>query len=308
MTLGRVLITGAGGFVGRALTPHLAARGWRVRAMTRDPRALIGLGVDVIPAHDLREPGDWSTALAGVDRVVHLAGLAHAKDDADEALYRRVNADAALELAHAALGRVGRFVLMSSIRAQCGPSLTGVATERDFPRPSDAYGRAKLAAETGLAKIDPGAVILRPTLVAGPGAAGNLATLARVAAAPAPLPLAGLSARRSLVSIRDLCEAVELALSEERMAGMTAIVADPQPLTIPDIVTAIRAGMGRAHGLIGFPTQAIDTLLLGARQFALRERVFGDLVASPALIMSLGWRPHEGARAALERLGAAWGR
>lgn len=305
MIPGRVLVTGAGGFVGRALVTRLSGAGVPVRAISRRPPERSLAGVTFVPGPDLREPVDWRPFLAGVSCVVHLAGLAHARMVADEGLYQRINTEATRELAGAAAGRVERFVLMSSVRAQSGPSAPVTLSERDFPRPIDAYGRSKLAAESALARLEPNATILRPVLVAGPGAAGNLASLLRLAALPVPLPVGRLSARRSLVSIDDLCDAVMLALDEERMAGMTALVADPASLTVPDMIAAIRAGMGRPASIFDVPVGAIETALLGMRMMTLRERLFGNLLASPALIMSLGWRPREGAAAALKRMGAA---
>ena len=90
---------------------------------------------------------------------------------------------------------VRRFVFLSSIRAQSGPSAQDVLTEALEPRPTDAYGRSKLAAEQELAQLELDWAALRLTLVYGPGVKGNMAELVRFACSPYPLPLAALRAR-----------------------------------------------------------------------------------------------------------------
>ena len=146
-----------------------------------------------------------SQALAGVDAVIHSAGIAHAMSGVPEDDYRLLNTEATIRLAQAAQ-RAGarRFVFLSSIRAQCGPVEDDVQTESMEPKPVDAYGRSKLAAEQGLATLDLDWVALRPVLVYGPGVKGNMAELIRLARSRLPLPFGGLTARRSLLSLDNL--------------------------------------------------------------------------------------------------------
>ena len=119
--------------------------------------------------------------------------------------YRLLNTEATIRLAQAAQrAGVRRFVFLSSIRAQCGPVEDDVQTESMEPKPVDAYGRSKLAAEQGLATLDIDWVALRPVLVYGPGVKGNMAELIRLARSRLPLPFGGLTARRSLLSLDNL--------------------------------------------------------------------------------------------------------
>ena len=149
-----------------------------------------------------------SAALAGVDAVIHSAGIAHAMSGVPEDDYRLLNTEATIRLAQAAQrAGVRRFVFLSSIRAQCGPVEDEVQTESMEPKPVDAYGRSKLAAEQGLATLDLDWVALRPVLVYGPGVKGNMAELIRLARSRLPLPFGGLdraplAARRSTISSR----------------------------------------------------------------------------------------------------------
>jgi len=147
----RILVTGASGFVGRAVVTAFAQSDRTIRAaVRRPPEPTFAAGVEVVQHPDLSQSFDWKPYLEGVDQVVHLAGIAHTGGVAPE-LYDRVNHRATAELAAAsAAAGVHHFVFVSSIRAQSGPSADHALTERDAPAPTDAYGRSKLAAEAAV--------------------------------------------------------------------------------------------------------------------------------------------------------------
>ena len=197
---GRVLVTGASGFIGRALVADLAAAGHPVRAAMRQPADIFARTVEVVAVSDLTRPVEWRALLKGVETVVHLAGIAHAGPEIAEQAYDRVNRLATAELAETAQ-RMGvqRLIFASSIRAQCGPVASSVLDETGAPQPTDAYGRSKLAAEQAIRASNVPFTILRPVLIYGPGVKGNLARLARWARSPWPLPFGSFSNRRSIL-------------------------------------------------------------------------------------------------------------
>ena len=213
----RVLVTGASGFVGRALVDSLVGTGHSVRATTRQlGEAAFPTGVETVTTGDYRQPVDWAPLLADVDSVVHLAGIAHINPRFAEAEYERVVHAATAELV-AACGKasVRRFVFMSSVRAQSGPAADGILTENDMPRPAEPYGAAKLRAEAAVRAAGVPWTILRPGMVYGAGAKGNFARLLEIADSPWPLPFAGLANQRSLVSLDNLIAAVLFVLGVE---------------------------------------------------------------------------------------------
>jgi nucleoside-diphosphate-sugar epimerase len=126
----------------------------------------------------LARPRNMAAALEGVDAVIHSAGLAHAMSGIPEDDYRVINTAATIGLARAAR-RAGarRFVFLSSIRAQCGPTADIMMTDAIEPAPTDPYGKSKLATERGLAELDIDWAALRATLVYGPGVEGNMAQM-----------------------------------------------------------------------------------------------------------------------------------
>ena len=295
-------LTGATGFIGQHLLRELPKRGHRLRVLLRRP-ATAPLNAASAVIGDLARPMNMSAALEGVDAVIHSAGLAHAMSGVPEDDYRVLNTEATIGLARAAR-RAGarRFVFLSSIRAQCGPSADGVLNETMEPRPTDAYGRSKLAAERGLAELDIDWVALRAVLVYGPGVKGNMAQLMRLARSPFPLPVGSLRGRRSLIALDSLTAAIDTVLTTPAPLRRAVIAADPQPLTIAEMIAAMRRGLGRRAGVFPVPSLLIELMLKTTGRDEVYQRLSGSLVADPAALIGLGWTPAAMADAGLARL------
>jgi nucleoside-diphosphate-sugar epimerase len=288
-----VLVTGASGFIGRSLVGALAKEGNAVRAAARDPEAIpIGAGVERVTLPDLSLPVDWSPLLDGVTHVVHLAGLAHSPGVLADDVYTRINALAAGELAEAAArAKVERLVFVSSVRAQAGLSADHAITEKDVPEPTDAYGRSKLEAERLIEASGAVFTILRPAVVYGPGVKGNIASLATLAKTPMPLPFAGLDNRRSLLALENFIAAILLVLRLEWAANETFLVADAKPISVANLVSAMREGLGRPPLLVGVPQGAVKRLMRSFGKEADWERISGSFVIDASKLMGIGWRP-----------------
>jgi nucleoside-diphosphate-sugar epimerase len=205
--------------------------------------------------------------------------------------YRIVNTEATIGLARAARrAGVKRFVFLSSVRAH-GPTADTVLTEAVEPRPTDAYGKSKLAAERGLAELDIDWVSLRAMLVYGRGVTGNMAQLMRLARSPFPLPLGSLRARRSLLAVENLLAAIEAVLLAPGKLRRPFIVADPQALTVAEMIAAMRHGLGRRPNVFPLPATLLELLLRAAGREYIYERLSGSLIADPSALMSIGWAP-----------------
>ena len=297
-----VALTGATGFIGQYLLRELPKRGYRLRVLLRRPSdAPLDCASAVVG--DLARPQNMAAALADVNSVIHSAGLAHAMSGRPEDDYRLFNTEATIGLAQAAQrAGVRRFVFLSSIRAQCGPTSDQVLSEDMEPRPTDAYGRSKLAAEQGLAEVGMDWAALRPVLVYGPGVKGNMAQLMRLARSPLPLPLASLKGQRSILALDNLVAAIATVLTAPAPLRRPFIVADPEPLTIAEMLAAMRLGLGRRRGLLPFPGRLLEAGLRIAGRPEDYQRLAGFLVADPAALQNLGWSPAVATREALADL------
>jgi UDP-glucose 4-epimerase len=300
-------LTGATGFIGQHLLRELPKRGYRLRVLLRRP-ASVPMQTASAVIGDLARPQNMSAALEGVDAVIHSAGLAPAMSGVPEDDYRVLNTEATIGLARAAR-RAGakRFVFLSSIRAQCGPTADTVLIEAVEPRPTDAYGKSKLAAERGLAELDLDWVALRAVLVYGLGVKGNMAQLMRLARSPFPLPLGSLVARRSLLALENLVAAIEAVLAAPGTLRRVFIAADPQALTVAEMIAAMRHGLGRQPDVFPLPAALLQLLLRVAGREEIYRLLSGSLVADPSALISLGWAPPLTTPAGLAKLMQASG-
>ncbi len=303
----RVLVTGASGFVGRPLVEALAREGHHVRAAVRKPATAPAAAAEVAAMPDMATAFDAAGLVSGCDAVVHVAGLAHSSPDIPEATYLAVNGEASRRLARAARDAgCRRFIYVSSVRAQTGPSADHELTENEPPQPTDAYGRSKLAGEIAVAEALAGSatafVILRPVLMYGPHPKGNMATLMKLARGRWPVPIGGLRARRSILGIGNFCSAVSHVLRTPACDGGTFLLADGPAVTAADIVALCRKALGRRAGILTVPAPGAALVLERAGKRDLAGRLFKDLVVSTAAIQATGWKPPF---TASEGLGAA---
>jgi UDP-glucose 4-epimerase len=300
--MSRILVTGASGFIGHATVSVLAAAGHHVRAAVRRPpdRALPD-GVEVVSHPDLIESFDWGPYLADCDAIIHLAGIPHARRGTAEALYQRVNRDATASLAAAAarIG-IGRFVFLSTIRAQNGPAADHALTERDPATPTNAHGRSKLAAEDAVRAAGVPFTILRPVLVYGPGVKGSFGLLLRAAASRWPLPVKDFANRRSLLAIDNLVAALCFAVSASVTARETYVVADPGiPMRVSDVIATLREAQGRRRLFVPMPIHFIEIPLRLLRRGELWERFGGNLRVDAGKLLAAGWQPSTDTRSGL---------
>jgi nucleoside-diphosphate-sugar epimerase len=292
-----VLVTGANGFVGRALCDMLAASGRRVRKAVRMP--VPGLP-DAVAVGDIGADTDWRAALEGVSGVVHLAARTHVlRETASDPLaeYRQVNVAATERLARSAAARgTRRFIFVSSVKASGECTEGRPFTENDAPRPEDGYGISKWEAEQALSRIatETGleVVVLRPPLVYGPGVKGNFLQLMNLIARGVPLPLGAIHNRRSFIYTGNLAGAIVKALDVPQAAGRTYLVSDGEDVSTPDLVRGLARALGVKPRLLSLPLAALGLTATLAGKRAEFARLTGSLqVDSSRIRRELDWRP-----------------
>lgn len=296
----RILVTGATGLVGNALIPLLLEAGRKVRATARHrPEASWERHPDCeFVAHDLE--ADPAPLVQNIDAIVHLAARVHVMRDTSAdpwAANRRINTEATLALAHAAVAAGARqFVFMSTIKVNGEATLDRPYSEADAPQPQDAYATSKHEAEQQLAALAAetalGVTILRPPLVYGIGVKGNLASLARAIERGLPLPLGSIPNRRSFVYAGNLAGAVLAALAKPASGTRTYLVSDGEDLSTTALIRAMAVAMQRPARLIPIPPAMLRLAgKLTGRSTAV-ERLLGSLVIDSSRIRrELGWTP-----------------
>lgn len=247
-----VLVTGANGFIGRHLVVRLCQEGYQVRAVTRPSVEVVRFpaGVEVVTG-DVRDQRAMKGVAAGCEVAFHLAGKAHALDEAPEdvAAYQAVNVDGTRNVLEGAVaGGVRRLVFFSSVKAM-GEETSGCVDESYEPRPRTAYGLSKLEAErlvmessrrTGLETV-----CLRLPLVYGPGQKGNLARMIEAVDRGLFPPLAKSGSRRSLVHVINVVHAALLAATHPAALGRCYIVADARAYSTLELYEMICRALGK---------------------------------------------------------------
>ena len=274
--LHRVVVTGATGFVGRALCARVAA------------------SVDALHfgVPEWKERLDASN-LQGTT-IFHLAARVHAPG-ADGALFQSDNVDKTHALAVAAArGQARRLVFLSSIKVHGEESPGRPFTVDDEPHPQDPYAQSKWAAEQALTQIASTTglqvVTVRSPLVYGAGARANLATLLRLADTPWPLPFASLIALRSYVHVDDLARLLIACAENPQAAGRTYIGAHAHGVSAAALVSAMRSALGRPARLYPFPAKAIEACAAALGQGEQVRRLTRALEGDPAAAeRELGW-------------------
>jgi nucleoside-diphosphate-sugar epimerase len=307
-----VLVTGASGFVGRALSGALVASGTSTRCAFRSAASARGVaqGAERCVVGDIGPDTDWSAAVAGVDTIVHLAARVHVQRDPERdplAEYRAVNTAGTAAIARSAVAAgVRRLVYVSSIKVN-GEATHGVPFRMtDAPAPVDAYGISKWEAERILREAARSTgmevVIVRPPLVYGPGARANFMRLMRLVRLGLPIPLGAVDNRRSLVALDNLVDLLRRCVSHPGAPGNTFLVSDAEDLSTPELIRRLARAMGTRAMLLPVPQAALRVAgqLLG--KSAELSRLLGSLqVDIEHTCRTLDWTPPMAVDQALRR-------
>ena len=308
-----VFVTGANGFVGRNLCDELLLRGTLVRAAVRSFEH-VRTDIELCTWVGLDSQTDCLPWLAEVDTVIHLAARVHVMQETTVdplTEFRRVNVEGTLNLAwQAAASGVRRFVFVSSVKVNGESTPLGSPFKADDgPAPLDAYGVSKMEAEQGLREIaaDTGmeVVIIRPTLVYGPGVKANFRAMMRWLSLGVPLPLGAINNKRSLVALDNLVDLIVTCVDHPAAANQTFLVSDGEDLSTTQLLRRMGQAMGKPARLIPVPPALLNAgaALVGKPELA--QRLCGSLQVDISKTRELlGWNPpisvDEGLRRAVE--------
>ena len=291
-----ILVTGANGFLGRALSMELKKRQKTVRGVLRsDARE------GEVEVGDIGPNTNWASALTGVDAIVHTAARVHVMDkQVDDApgRYREVNVEGTLNLAsQAAAAKVKRFIFISSIKVNGESTLPGKPFKPDDQaNPEDPYAVSKWEAEVGLNQManETGmeVVIIRPPLVYGPGVKANFQRMMQWINDGVPLPLSWIDNKRRLVAIDNLVDLIITCIDHPAAANQVFLAGDAEELSAAELAKCIGKALGKPARLFPFPVSLLSLAarLLGKKSLVQRltESLQVDISRAGEL---LAWKP-----------------
>ena len=274
-----ILVTGANGFVGHALTKQLRDQQYNVISAVRRS---CGIPNETIIADDL----SWNIALMNQDVVIHTVARAHVMNETKAnalAAYRDVNVDGTKKLAEqAAASGVKRFIFLSSVKVNGERTIARTPfTYEDNACPEDAYGISKWEAEQALYEVSARTglevVIIRPPLVYGPGVKGNFYSMLKWLSGGIPLPLGTIDNMRSLIGIDNLVDIIITCIDHPAAANQTFLVSDDEDLSTTDLLHRLGKALHKPARLVPVPTSVLEVAAQLVGKKAVAQRLLGNL-------------------------------
>jgi nucleoside-diphosphate-sugar epimerase len=310
----RILVTGAAGFIGRALVDDLRQSATSILAVVRGTKMIATPGVQTMQIADIRT-ASWEQSLEGVDAVIHLAARTHILRERNSnplAEYRAVNVLPTISLFRACqAAAVERFIFVSSIGVYGKWSERHPFTETDAPRPAEPYAISKWEAEESLRALlvrgSTKLIVIRPALIYGPYAKGNFLKLMRWIDAGRPLPFGALDAKRNFLGLTTFCELIKKCLVSPFESAQLFVAADKTPVSTHELISAIAAAMHVKVKQTRFPVKLLSVMAKLINRSAEFERLSTSLEVDSSLAMTvLGWRSNPGLGAELQDMAGAY--
>lgn len=297
----RLLLTGATGFVGRALLSRLCGdRAYIPRIVTRRTIPDLPGHVEAVRVDDIGASTDYRQVLTGVEVVVHAAARAHRIDDRVEdpiAMYHQANTEATLNLARqAAEAGVKRLVFISTIGVHGAESRNERLTEDSPILPHSPYAQSKHEAELGLRALEQtsnmAVAIIRPPLIYGADPPGNLARLLDLVSHGWPLPFGLVKNKRTLISLDNIIDLIVRCAQHPKAGGETFLAGDAEDVSTPEIISYVAKGMHKRIVQLPIPPVVLRTGAGVLGRSALYQQLCGSLQIDIAKARSLlDWNP-----------------
>jgi nucleoside-diphosphate-sugar epimerase len=295
-------VTGANGFIGKSLLKQLAYYSYEVKAIGRRFEGIENnKNVQRIVCVDLDKETNFVGHLKGVSVLIHAAARVHVMHDlSDNPLseFRSVNVQGTLNLARqAAKAKVKRFIFISSIKVNGENTNSGkYFTADDSAGAQDPYGLSKAEAEKELRALSHETgmevVIIRPTVVYGPGVKGNIASIIKLLRIGIPLPLGAVHNKRSMIGIDNLIDLIIKCIDHPAASNETFLASDGYDMSTTEILVRLSKAMdGRTFLVPISPALLIFfASMLGKRDIA--QRLFCSLQVDISKTRSvLDWDP-----------------
>ncbi|EGR3962698.1 SDR family oxidoreductase [Vibrio cholerae] len=299
----KVLITGTTGFLGGHILRTVDKKFSTAVLGRNKPNDYLGEFIE----YDLKNTPVQGLNLQGIEVVIHSAARAHVMHDTSIdplAEYRLVNTEATLDLAKsAAESGVKRFIFISSIKVNGESTSRRIPfTTSDHPCISDPYGQSKLEAENRLkelaAKTGLEVVIIRPTLVYGPGVKANFASLMNLVSKGIPLPFGCITKnKRSLVSVDNLVDLIITCIDHPKAANQVFLVSDDHDISTSEMVREMAIALEKPAWQLPVPFWCYKLVGKLFNKSSVVDRLTGSLQVDISHTKdTLGWRPSQSLR------------
>jgi nucleoside-diphosphate-sugar epimerase len=287
----RILVTGATGFIGTAISRYLSSQGHSVVCLVRN------LPAELVDRADYRVVPDILSVTAqdieGVEVVIHTAGLAHGKNGHDRQLFE-TNVDGSLAVCRASIdAHCKKLILLSSTKAVGEGNLSN----QSLPRPVGPYAQSKRQSETELldlcAHAEMELVCLRIPVTYGVGVAANFKKLISLTRSYAPIPYGLFASRKSYLYVKNLARFVERILTQPEIDGHCLFVTDPEPIELGCLLRELRLAQGLwAAPAIPMPVNIMKKIMKSVLPPSIYIQLFEDAVIDISETQALiNWVP-----------------
>lgn len=304
----RILVTGANGFVGKALVQSLCLKGYAVRATVRSASAHAFMldyqeqqqlkSLTIYNVGELSETTDWHEATNHVDTIVHCAARAHIMRETSTnplETFRKINTQSTANLARQASNQgVRRFIFLSSIGVLGHNSYETPFNDASTPNPQVPYAQAKWEAEQSLHALPTAMdrIIIRPPIVYGSGVRGNFGALLNLIKKPIPLPFGAVKNRRQFIGIDNLIDFITTCIESENNINDTFLIADKEVISTTQLLQNISHAMGRKTFLLPIPHALLNWTLKSMGKSKIAGQLLGNLeINSNKAKNILNWEP-----------------
>ncbi|HHF7345698.1 TPA: NAD-dependent epimerase/dehydratase family protein [Legionella feeleii] len=272
MSKDTILVTGANGFVGRALVCSFLKNKQPIRILTHSTKSAAILKTEVSPDLDVYciqtviDNDLWDKLFDGIDAVIHCGAQTHPQKNIENSQqqFMKANYDTTMNLANkAAIYGVRRFIFLSSMSVFGNMKRYIPFTEKTALLPITPYGISKLRAEEALKELSDRIelVIIRPPLVYGPGVKGNFKKLFSLVYKELPLPLGAIKNKRHFIGINNLVDFIILCVWAEKAKNEIFLVADSEALSTTALINQIGRAMDKKNYLIPIPHKLLELML-----------------------------------------------
>ncbi len=280
----KVLVTGASGFIGTHLCPHLLKCGHEVFNFDR---------------HHIN-PGQFQN----IDAVVHLAALAHITHKIDDSEYEKANYELTKKIVEQVkLNSIKKIIFISSIKVMGEKSDTGYQS-LDKPNPQTAYAKTKFKAEEYIKEnaTNYSWTILRPPLVFGPGVKANFNTLIKIAKIGFPLPFKNLKNKRSYLYVNNFVDLIEKSLIDERFRNKALMVTDSRPLSTGELLDLLSQKIRNRKMTFSFPQNILKIFFTILRMEEYYQKFAGNMwIENDEALKQTSWIPPHSLEQAIKK-------